>query len=228
MSNTLLLVEDEIEVLTMNERMLKRRGFTVLSAQNMAEAMLILEKHIPDMLILDIMLPDGNGYYICKKFRELSENPVIFLSAKGNTFDKVEALDYGADYYLTKPYDFDEFFAVINRLLARKENQTLKVKNIYNIGGLSVNKSNMTTFLNGKELFLTPTEFKLLSLLLNHINKLVGIETIYNEIWQSSEEINKGILKTHISRLRQKIDCDNSDSYNITSSYGRGYSFITL
>ncbi len=135
---------------------------------------------------------------------------------------------YGADYYLTKPYDFDELLAVIKRLLERKEKQVHKDENVNNIGSLLLNKNNATAFLQGEELLLTPTEFKILCLLIEYKNEVVSIEKIHSEIRQPSEEINRSLLKTHISRLRQKIDCDNSDSYNIKAIYGKEYSFVLV
>ena len=124
----ILMVEDEEQVLNTNCRMLRRRGYDVRTAQTAAEACHQLEEHLPDLLILDIMLPDGNGLDICRRFREKTMNPVLFLTGKSDIRDKVEGLQQGGDYYLTKPYNFDEFLAVIQMLLERQKRMEEKIK----------------------------------------------------------------------------------------------------
>ena len=117
----ILMVEDEEQVLNTNCRMLRRRGYDVRTAQTAAEACHQLEEQLPDLMILDIMLPDGNGLDICRLFREKTMNPVLFLTGKSDIRDRVEGLQQGGDYYLTKPYNFDEFLAVIQMLLERQK-----------------------------------------------------------------------------------------------------------
>lgn len=124
----ILMVEDEEQVLNANCRMLRRRGYDVRTAQTVSEVYHQLEEQLPDLLILDIMLPDGNGLDICRHFREKTMNPVLFLSGKSDIRDKVEGLQQGGDYYLTKPYNFDEFLAVIQMLLERQKPNRRKNK----------------------------------------------------------------------------------------------------
>ena len=124
----ILMVEDEEQVLNTNCRMLRRRGYDVRTAQTAAEACHQLEEQLPDLLILDIMLPDGNGLDICRRFREKTMNPVLFLTGKSDIRDRVEGLQQGGDYYLTKPYNFDEFLAVIQMLLERQKRMEEKIK----------------------------------------------------------------------------------------------------
>lgn len=124
----ILIVEDEEQVLNTNCRMLRRRGYDVRTAQTAAEACHQLEEQLPDLLILDIMLPDGNGLDICRRFREKTMNPVLFLTGKSDIRDRVEGLQQGGDYYLTKPYNFDEFLAVIQMLLERQKRMEKKNK----------------------------------------------------------------------------------------------------
>ena len=124
----ILMVEDEEQVLNTNCRMLRRRGYEVRTAQTVSEVYHQLEEQLPDLLILDIMLPDGNGLDICRRFREKTMNPVLFLTGKSDIRDKVEGLQQGGDYYLTKPYNFDEFLAVIQMLLERQKRIEEKIK----------------------------------------------------------------------------------------------------
>ena len=125
----ILIVEDEEQVLNTNCRMLRRRGYDVRTAQTAAEACHQLEEQLPDLLILDIMLPDGNGLDICRRFREKTLNPVLFLTGKSDIRDRVEGLQQGGDYYLTKPYNFDEFLAVIQMLLERQKLEIRTARN---------------------------------------------------------------------------------------------------
>ncbi len=228
MHSVILLVEDEEDVLKANTRLLERRGHTVFTAQTVKSAMELLSRYIPHLLILDVMLPDGSGYDICRKFRQISDNPVVFLSAKGNTQDKVEGLKLGADYYLTKPYSFDELFAIIERLLDREQKNAQKYSIPLSVGGLELHLASSVVTLHGTPLLLTKTEYAILSMLMQSANKEICSEELYKTVWNTDVNANKNVLKTHISRLRQKIDCENSDVYDIRASYGKGYSLVVF
>ena len=153
----ILMVEDEEQVLNTNCRMLRRRGYDVRTAQTAAEACHQLEEQLPDLLILDIMLPDGNGLDICRRFREKTMNPVLFLTGKSNIRDRVEGLQQGGDYYLTKPYNFDEFLAVIQMLLERQKRMEEKIKEKFQssrqitIGSLRLDLSDGHAYLNNAD-----------------------------------------------------------------------------
>lgn len=161
----ILMVEDEEQVLNTNCRMLQRRGYDVRTAQTVSEVCHQLEEQLPDLLILDIMLPDGNGLDICRHFREKTMNPVLFLTGKSDIRDKVEGLQQGGDYYLTKPYNFDEFLAVIQMLLERQKRIEEKIKEKFQasrqitIGSLRLDLSDGHAYLNNTDTGLTRTEF---------------------------------------------------------------------
>ena len=150
----ILMVEDEEQMLNANCRMLRRHGYDVRTAQTVSEVYHQLEEQLPDLLILDIMLPDGNGLDICRHFREKTMNPVLFLSGKSDIRDKVEGLQQGGDYYLTKPYNFDEFLAVIQMLLERQKRIEEKIKEKFQasrqitIGSLRLDLSDGHAYLN--------------------------------------------------------------------------------
>ena len=154
----ILMVEDEEQVLNTNCRMLRRRGYDVRTAQTAAEVCHQLEEQLPDLLILDIMLPDGNGLDICRRFREKTMNPVLFLTGKSDIRDRVEGLQQGGDYYLTKPYNFDEFLAVIQMLLERQKRMEEKIKEKFQssrqipIGSLRLDLS------DGHDISIMPTQ----------------------------------------------------------------------
>ncbi len=220
------MVEDQLEVLQANQRLLQRRNCLVLTAQTVKEALTLLSTHQPNLLILDIMLPDGTGYEICQHFRQTSNNPVLFLSAKTEINDRIESLKCGCDYYLTKPYSFDEFYAVIQRLLDREKDILQNQGTVLTVGNLVLDMSKNAVFLDGKDLLLTKTEFALLLFLMQNIDKELTKERIYEEVWGNHPKDDTRVVSKHISKLRQKTLCDDSDSYDIISSYGKGYKFI--
>ena len=171
----ILMVEDEEQVLNTNCRMLRRRGYDVRIAQTAAEACHQLEEYLPDLLILDIMLPDGNGLDICRRFREKTMNPVLFLTGKSDIRDRVEGLQQGGDYYLTKPYNFDEFLAVIQMLCWPGRNgwkKNFQASRQITIGSLRLDLSDGHAYLNDIDIGLTRTEFSLLRLLAENQEKI--------------------------------------------------------
>ena len=172
----LLVVEDEPEVLRINARILARRGYTVYTAESCRRAYERLAEIAPDLLILDIMLPDGSGYDICDKFRQTSDHPVIFLTGKSETQDKIEGLGRGGDYYLTKPYDTDELLAVVSRLIKRYLETKQKHRQITEIikGPLSLDIPKARAAVNGVDAGLTAKEFALLLELLRNEDKKYG------------------------------------------------------
>ena len=226
----ILVVEDETDVLRINARMLARRGYTVYTAENYRQAYERLENPIPDLLILDIMLPDGSGYDICKRFRSISDHPVIFLTGKGETCDKVEGLGHGGDYYLTKPYDPDELLAVADRLIKRHLQTKQKHEQLTTIvkGSLTLDIPLSRAAVNGADAGLTVKEFALLLLLVQSEDKEVSPHELYEKVWgvPSGEDIRT--IRFHIRNLRRKIHADDAKDYDIVSVYGKGYMFTTV
>ncbi len=226
MKETILLVEDEVDVIKANRRLLERRNCNVLTATTVKDAINLLVKHEPNLLILDIMLPDGSGYEICDFFRKSSDNPILFLSAKNEVTSKIDGLKHGGDYYITKPYNFDELYAVIERLLQREQELSKKQKTVIKIGDLTFDIIKSTVAIKGEFIRLTKIEFTLLSILIQNKNKEFKRDELYSLVWGSQSNEDTRVLSKHISKLRQKIDCENSDAYDIISSYGKGYTFL--
>ena len=225
----ILMVEDEEQVLNTNCRMLRRRGYDVRTAQTAAEAYHQLEEQLPDLLILDIMLPDGNGLDICRRFREKTMNPVLFLTGKSDIRDRVEGLQQGGDYYLTKPYNFDEFLAVIQMLLERQKRMEEKIKEKFQssrqitIGSLRLDLSDGHAYLNNADTGLTRTEFSLLRLLAENQEKIFSAKELYEAVWGSCAGTDTSTVRRHIFNLRTKIGAEDTDEYDIVSVYGKGY-----
>lgn len=225
----ILIVEDEPEVLNINARMMKRRGYSVITALSAREALEHLAECTPDMLILDIMLPDGSGYDICREFRQKSDNPVIFLTGKTQICDKVEGLESGGDYYLTKPYSFDELFAVTERLMARHLKTKEKHEQLEYIkkGSVTLVLSKNKAFVNGKDAELTSKEFALLLILMKNENVIFSPDELYEAVWGTRSVSDTRTVRFHIGNLKKKIDTENAEDYDIVSVYGKGYSFTT-
>ena len=226
---TILIVEDEADVLNVNARMLKRKGYNVITATTVKESLIHLSECTPDMLVLDIMLPDGNGYDICKKFRKTSDNPVVFLSGKSGISDKVYGLEHGGDYYLTKPYSFDELLAVAERLLKRhfKANEKYKQSDFIKKGSITLELSKNKAYVNGKDANLTVKEFALLLLLIKNENTILSPQKLYEAVWGAPSADDTRTIRFHIGNLKKKINTENASDYDIVSVYGKGYLFTT-
>ena len=224
--NSILIVEDEKSVLSANKRMLTRRGYDVIEASSAKETYECLKLKTPDLIILDIMLPDGNGFDICKHVREYSDVPVLFLTGKTDISDKVEGLTIGGDYYLTKPFQFEEMLAVVKRLLEKQNNQKNdKPSKIIKKGGLELDIENMTFSLNGKDIQLTNKEFGLLFLFFQNENRIFSNEELYEKVWKSKASLDTRTIRKHIMNIRTKICNENKNKFDIVTVYGKGYVF---
>ena len=227
---SILVVEDEKDVLKINIRILKRRGYSVSGAENLRQAYEVLDKVVPDLLILDIMLPDGSGYDICERFREMSDNPVIFLTGKSETSDKVEGFNHGGDYYLTKPYDPDELLAIVDRLIERHLNTKHKHDQLTTItkGSLVLDIPRFKALVDGADVELTNKEFSLLLLLIQKEDEEVSPHELYEKVWGLPSGDDIRTIRFHIKNLRRKIKAGDSNDYDIVSVYGKGYMFTTF
>ncbi len=224
----ILMVEDETDVLRINARLMTRRGCRVLCAETYAAALQLLERHTPDLLILDIMLPDGSGYDLCQRFRAVSDHPVIFLTGKTDLADRIDGLHRGGDYYLTKPYDPDELMAVAQRLLQRHmETQKNRADmSVITRGSLSLNIPKSRAEVCGRDAGLTAKEFALLLLLVRSEGKELTADLLYKTVWDTSAEKDTRTVRTHINNLRRKLGAENTDDFDILSVYGKGYTFV--
>lgn len=227
---SVLVVEDEADILRINARMLTRRGYDVYKAASCQSAYEIINRILPDLLILDIMLPDGSGYDICRAFRAISDHPVIFLSGKGETPDKIEGLDLGGDYYLTKPYDLDELVAVADRLVKRHllTKQKHDALTVIAKGSLVLDLHKSKASVNGTDAGLTAKEFALLLYLVQNEDNELSPAELYEKVWGAPYADGIRTVRFHIKNLRKKINSENAGDYDIVSVYGKGYMFTTM
>ncbi len=225
-NQTILVVDDEpkiVELITMN---LERDGFNVISARDGYAAMDKVTKHLPDLIILDIMMPDMDGFETLKRIREVSTVPVIFLSVKGQEFDRVRGLDLGADDYMTKPFSPRELVSRIKAILRRTEAKSLTATDEIKVDDdLSINFAQRKVIVNGKEILLRPTEYRLLYQLVSNAGKLLQHETLLSRVWGPEYRDEDHYVRLYITYLRQKIEKDPKNPKYIISERGLGYRF---
>ena len=212
----LLLVEDDPMIQQSNKRILERRGYTLKQAFTLEEARNIIADSPPRAIILDVMLPDGNGLEFLSELRETSNVPVLMLTALGTREDVRRGLSVGSDNYLTKPYDRFVFLSHVEALLRRSE----MLAEMLVVGPIRVEPGSGKAYLDGEDMLLTQKEFFLLQQFAQHPNKVLMAEYLYEKIWGHEMLPDDTSLRKTISILRKKI----SDSgYTITAEYGEGY-----
>jgi DNA-binding response OmpR family regulator len=215
----ILLIEDNAHIMKMNADELIDRGYEVLCADSLAQARNLLQFHQPDLIILDILLPDGNGIEFCRELRKSISIPVIFLSALAEDKDVVEGLQAGGEDYLTKPYNLDVLAARVEVQLRHSSMRSSVVM----LGPIKMDTIAMICWLDGEDILLTKKEFAVLLLLIKQRNKMIPSEKIYNAVWGQEMQDNSQALRTIISRLNRKLPSEQSQ---ISISYIRNQGYI--
>lgn len=220
----ILLVDDDKDILNINSIYLKREGYECLLAETAEQAYAIIEIENPDLIVLDILLPDGTGIDICKKIRNYTIAPVIFLTSLLDDAKKIEALQFGGDDYMTKPYKLAELSARIQANIRRTK---MHGSTMYEFPPLKINVGTYRVFLHHKEVFLTQKEIQLLMILIQHLGTTVTKENLLEQIWGDDPLSGKNInsLQVHVSSLRKKIIPDESSVIGIKTIRNVGYCF---
>ena len=228
MKDTILIVEDDRDILEVVTIMLGREGFKVLKATNGKEAIEEVSKK-PDLIVLDVMLPDMDGFTVCRRIREESLAPVLFLTAKTGVQDKTEGLEAGGDDYLVKPFFQEELRARIRALLRRYENyrgkeQTETRERCLETGRFRVSLEFNEVYKDGKLISMTDIEYKILKLLMQYRNKIFSIQNIYESVWEKPYfyDANNTVM-VHIRKIREKIETDPRSPGIVKTVWGRGY-----
>ena len=225
MSALILLVEDNEQIQRGNERMLKRRGYTVTTALTLAEARTRLEEQMPDAIVLDIMLPDGSGLDFMRELRrsphDKSNIPILLLTGLTTPEDIIRGLSEGGDDYLAKPYDFGVLLARIEALL-RRAGQFPKT---LTKDSLQLDIISNRAFLDGSDILLSPKEFALLLLMVQNEGRLLTAASLYEAIWKLPLDADTSVIRTAVSRLRQKLGCDFSIE---NDKQEKGYRFTQI
>jgi DNA-binding response OmpR family regulator len=220
-SGTVLLVEDNLKLLSLNSRVLKNAGHRTLTAKNLAEARAHLKTAAPDAVVLDIMLPDGSGLDFLSEIRELCDAPVLFLTAKTEKEDKLAGLRAGGNDYITKPYDIDELRERVAAFL-RLVRDTRKPPDRIAFGSLALDLISNRAFTDGRDLLLTQKEFALLLLFAQNENRTVNTKDLYEKIWGSAANNDVRAVKQQLSNLRGKL---RGSGCTVVAVRGEGYRF---
>lgn len=218
-----LLVEDDVNILRTNRRILERAGFTVLCAETLKEARAHLAQSTPDVLVLDIMLPDGSGLDFCAEIRDSTAAPVLFLTALDERHEIIQGLVAGGNDYITKPYDVDEFAARITaqlRLARANQRRAAQRAHTLALGPLLLDRMAQRAYLRGEDMLLKPREWAVLLYLAQSEGRPIPAGELYEAVWRLTMQGNASAVKTVISRLRRKLE---GSGYVITSKRGDGY-----
>jgi two-component system response regulator VanR len=229
MSESILIVDDEREIADLVEVYLKNEGYTVYKFYTGKEALACIDNSKLDLAILDVMLPDIDGFQLCQKIREKYFFPVIMLTAKVEAIDKIMGLTIGADDYITKPFNPLEVIARVKTQLRRyvkynhPDGQHSGTINEYDIKGLIINKDTHKCYLFGKEIILTPIEFSILWYLCEQRGKVVSSEELFEAVWGEKYLDNNNTVMAHIGRLREKMKEPARNPKFIKTVWGVGY-----
>lgn len=226
MKGNILIVDDDPDILTVLKANLQLHGFEVVIASSCAEAEERLNERMPDLVVLDRKLPDGEGVELCSRWNRKHKGvPVIMLTAMDSVSDRVLGLECGADDYVVKPFEPMELVARIKACLRRLRPGT---REKITTGELSIDRSSMTVTLRGNSLELTPKEYQLLCLFVEHIDEVLSREFIRKVLWKDSQIYSwSRVIDVHIQHLRQKIEDDPSDPHTLIAIPGTGYRFVS-
>jgi len=228
MAKRVLVVDDEKLIVKGIRFSLEQDGMEVDCAYDGEEAVEMAKKKEYDIVLLDVMLPKLNGFEVCQQIREFSNMPIIMLTAKGDDMDKILGLEYGADDYITKPFNILEVKARIKAIL-RRNNKSANPSNsdtkTITFGDMKIDCDNRRVYIAGKEVNLTAKEFDLLELLVFNPNKVYSRENLLNIIWGYDYPGDIRTVDVHIRRLREKIESDPSEPKYIHTKWGVGYFF---
>lgn len=217
---TILIIEDDYDIRSANCSALELEGYQVMEADTLSKGRQIVEEAKPDLIILDILLPDGNGLQYCEELRGKSGIRILFLSALNTKSDLLAGLRAGGDDYMSKPYDMDELLLRVEALLRRGKFIGIDDPEIQ-LYGLEMNYISRHALLNGRNLLLKPKEFALLEVLVRSRGRTVPVEALYESVWDMNPAGDVRTVKEHISRIRGKLG-ENS-RLTIVSERGKGY-----
>ncbi|GAA1648052.1 response regulator [Kribbella alba] len=219
-----LVVDDEPQIVRALQINLRARRYEVQVADSGASALKVAAQHPPDLVILDLGLPDFDGVEVIRGLRGWTEAPILVLSGRTDSTDKVEALDAGADDYMTKPFGVDELLARLRAALRRRN--PVPDQPVVTLGGAQIDLSAKRVELaSGEDIHLTPTEWHLLEVLLRHPGKLMTQHQLLTEVWGPGYETASGNLRFYMGQLRRKLEADPARPVYLLTEPGMGYRF---
>ena len=221
-----ILVVDDEELLVKGIRFnLQNEGYTVLTGFNGLEALEIAQSQQPDLIVLDVMMPEMDGLTACAKIREFSNVPIILLTAKADDMDKLIGFDHGADDYLTKPFNILELKARIRALLRRAGAASTQAANILSIGTITLDLDARNAYRSGVLADLTAKEFDMIELLMRNPNRVYSREALLDKLWTYEYRSDIRTVDVHIRRLREKLEENPAEPKYIITKWGVGYYF---
>ena len=224
MSKRVLVVDDEKLIVKGIRFSLEQEGMQVDCAYDGQEALDKIKENTYDVILLDVMLPKYNGYEVCQQVREFSDVPIIMVTAKDDDMDKILGLEYGADDYITKPFNILEVKARIKAIMRRSSKKEEEVKEA-TYGELTIDCSSRRVYVEGKEANLTAKEFDVLELLVFHPNKVYDRDALLDLVWGKDYPGDARTVDVHIRRLREKIEKNPSEPKYVHTKWGGGYYF---
>lgn len=221
----ILIVDDDTNICELLRLYLEKDGFETVVANDGEQAILIAERSKPDLILLDIMLPKLDGWQVCREIRKSSDTPIIMLTAKGETFDKILGLELGADDYVSKPFDAKEVIARIKAVLRRSsdKDKTDAVKEVV-YDKLTINLTNYELIVNGASVDTPPKELELVYHLASNPNRVYTRDQLLDEVWGFDYYGDSRTVDVHIKRLREKLE-NVSDRWSLKTVWGVGYKF---
>ncbi len=227
----ILVVDDEASIRRILETRLSMIGYTVVTAADGDEALAVYKKELPNLIILDIMMPKLDGYGVCQEIRKDSDIPIIMLTALGDVADRITGLELGADDYVVKPFSPKELEARIKAILRRVDKMSLHstslASGIISMGGIKIDTNRRQVYKQNEKIRLTGMEFSLLELLMSKSGEAFSRASILQEVWGYTPErhVDTRVVDVHISRLRSKLEEDPSNPDLILTARGTGYLF---
>lgn len=220
-----LVIDDEPQILRALRINLSVRGYDVYTAATGREALRVAGDHRPEVVVLDLGLPDISGIDVLKGLRSWLSAPVIVLSARSDTVDKVAALDAGADDYVTKPFGMDEFLARLRAAVRRASTTSVSTEPIIETASFTIDLANKVVTKNGSDVHLTPTEWEMLEVLVRNSGKLVTREQLLTEVWGPTYAKSSHYLRVYLAQLRRKLEDDPSHPVHLLTESGMGHRF---
>jgi two-component system KDP operon response regulator KdpE len=219
----ILVVEDDVRSQRLVRLNLEPLGYQIIVHESARGISRVLEIHDPALIVLDLRLPDGDGFAVCQTIREISTVPIIFLSAYGQAADRVHGFELGADDYLVKPYDGAELAARIDAVLRRVQGQPLQRRAVFESNGLKIDYDQKTVVLDDRPVHLTRTEYRLLAYLAQNIGQTLVADALLTKVWGAGFAGDYPALHLYISRLRRKLNDDPRQPRFIVTRPGIGY-----
>ncbi len=225
LSAKVLIVEDERQIRRFVRVALEEEGCRVIEAGTMAEGLALTGAERPDLIVLDLGLPDGNGVDLIRDVRGWADTPIVILSARAQESDKIDALDAGGDDYLTKPFSVGELRARVRALLRRQGRNAAEATPVIRFGDIEVDLSLRTVLRAGVPIHLTRTEYRLLSALLGHPGKVLTQRSLLRDIWGPTFIESSHYLRVYVGHLRHKLERDPAQPQHLLTETGVGYRF---